>query len=154
MGIKLNKFKYVREVNTSSRHLEIPLIIPLSEDRQKWSVLLLLDFLQLLIIFSSNFFVFSFSLFFEQTLLSRFISSLVFLIVVFHFSSWKLAHLWYSLFFTLPISYFIGSFSPVYKQAQVGLLSFHALILSFSFILWSEPVQPTLFALPSSVSLH
>ena len=50
MGMKLNAFKYVRQDEHKLSHLEIPLIMSPSEDGRKWSVLLLLGFLPLLII--------------------------------------------------------------------------------------------------------
>lgn len=125
--------------------MEIPLITPLSEDEQWWSILLLLGFLQLLIISPLIFFIsspilLSFALVsaLEQTLLLRLIS--VSLILVFHFSSWKQILLLRPFFFALPVSFFITSFSPVYKQAHVSSngLSFHAIILTPSF-LWLDP---------------
>ena len=48
--MKLNTFKYVRQDEHKLSHLEIPLIMSPSEDGKKWSVLLLLGFIPLLVI--------------------------------------------------------------------------------------------------------
>ena len=125
------------KANTSSSHLEIPLIIPLSEDRQKWSILFLLDFLQLLIIFPSHFFILSF---FLCTNTPSQTSSFVFLILVFLFPAWKLTHLWSPLFFTLLISYFIGSSHQCTNKLKWVCCHFMHLPSLSPLFLWSKSV--------------